>query len=136
MVKVTCPRCGEQGYYETHSVAGRRYLYVVHGTGKKRRKCYIGPVDSYVHADMLLTLGLTNVKDIDYLEVAVNALERLIADVKMLEAKENGREEALEKLKIAEKRLTGYIEEIRRLREEIEEEVKREEELEVTHKFV
>jgi hypothetical protein len=136
MVKVTCPRCGEQGYTETHSVAGRRYLYIVHGTGKKRRKCYIGPVEEYVHADMLLTLGLRNIQDIDYLEVALNALERLIAHVSELRLEQGGKMEALEKLKIAEKRLTEYIEEIEKLRGEIEEEVEKEEELEVTHKFV
>jgi hypothetical protein len=124
MVKVECPRCGQPGYIEKHNVNGNVYLYVVHGYGKKRTKCYIGPVDSYSHAEWLLSLGLTNIHDIDYLVVAENALIRFIGNVKLKRMKgDEGKVEAREKLRIAEKKLREYLEEITRLREEVEREV-------------
>jgi len=50
--KGICPRCGKPFrwiYKET--IHGRTYLYAVHeeieGNKKKRRKCYLGPADSY-----------------------------------------------------------------------------------------
>jgi hypothetical protein len=124
MAKVICPRCGGLGYIEKHNVAGNEYLYVVHGYGKKRTKCYIGPADSYSHAEWLLSLGLTNIHDIDYLTVVENALTRFINNVKLKRMKDNeGKTEAREKLRIAEKKLREYLEEITRLKEEVEKEV-------------
>ncbi|MCI4409366.1 MAG: hypothetical protein JHC26_09755 [Thermofilum sp.] len=124
MVKVVCPRCGQLGYLEKHNVAGNEYLYVVHGYGKKRQKCYIGPVESYSHAEWILSLGLTNIHDIDYFAVAENALTRFIGNVKLKRMKDDEEKiEAYEKLKVAEKRLHEYLEEITRLREEIEKEI-------------
>jgi hypothetical protein len=124
MVKVVCPRCGQPGYIEKHSVAGNEYLYVVHGYGKKRTKCYIGPVDSYSHAEWMLSLGLTNIHDIDYLAVAENALIRFINNVKLKRMKDDeGKVEARDKLRMAEKKLREYLEEITRLKEEVEKEV-------------
>jgi len=68
---VRCPRCGSEGRLEEYVVNGRRYLRVVHGSGKDRKQCYIGPSDNYFHAAALLRLGLTNLKDVDYAELAI-----------------------------------------------------------------
>lgn len=124
MVKVVCPRCGGLGYAEAYNIGGKRYLYVVHGHGKNRTKCYIGPVDGYDHAELLLALGLTNIHDIDYLIVIENALIRFINEMSLKRMKdEGGRTEALEKLKAAEKKLQVYLEEITKLRKDIEKEI-------------
>jgi hypothetical protein len=128
MVKVICPRCGRQGYTEIHNVAGKKYLYVVHREGKKRTKCYIGPVEGYDHADRLLTLGLTNIQEIDYLEVSINALLRFIVEIEEKRTKDLGeKQDALEKLKRAEKELASYLEDIAKLKKEFEEEIAKEE---------
>jgi len=56
--KGICPRCGKPFrwiYKET--IHGRTYLYAVHeeieGNKKKRRKCYLGPTDSYAYVSMM-----------------------------------------------------------------------------------
>jgi len=124
MAKIVCPRCGGLGYTEVYNIGGKRYLYVVHGYGKKRTKCYIGPVDGYDHAEFLLALGLTNIHDVDYLIVTENALIRFINEMSLKRMKDNeGRAEALEKLKVAEKKLQTYLEEIAKLKKEIEKEI-------------
>jgi hypothetical protein len=130
MARVKCPRCGAPGSLKVFKVADRLYLRVDHGSSKKRTYCYLGPADEYIHADWLLALGLTNLNDVDFLEIALNALERLKAGIERLRFEQGGKREALEKLKIAENKLTEYIEEIENLRKELEEELKEEEELE------
>lgn len=124
MTKIMCPRCGQMGYTEIHNIGGKRYLYVVHGYGKNRTKCYIGPVGGYDHAEFMLALGLTNIHDVDYLIVAENALIRFINEMSLIRMKDDaGRAEALEKLKVAEKKIQSYLEEISKLRKDIEKEI-------------
>lgn len=124
MAKIVCPRCGQMGYTETYNIGGKRYLYVVHGYGKNKTKCYIGPVGGYDHAEFMLALGLTNLHDVDFLIVTENALIRFINEMSLKRMKDSeGRAEALEKLKVAEKKLQSYLEEITRLRKDIEKEI-------------
>jgi len=124
MAKIVCPRCGQMGHTEAYNIGGKRYLYVVHGYGKNKTKCYIGPVDGYDHAEFMLALGLTNIHDVDYLIVAENALIRFINEMSLKRMGGNqGRAEALEKVKVAEKKLQVYLEEITKLRKDIEKEI-------------
>jgi len=53
LTKPVCPRCGGAvDWYERYRKGGRVYLYAVHvdPDSGRRRKCYLGPVDGYVHA--------------------------------------------------------------------------------------
>jgi len=52
--KGICPRCGKPfRWIYQEKIYGRIYLYAVHeeveGNKKKRRKCYLGPSDSYAY---------------------------------------------------------------------------------------
>jgi hypothetical protein len=98
---VICPRCGEQGYLEKYTVAGRSYIRVVHGRGKSRKRCYVGPAEGYEHDEPHLSLGLTNKLDIRYDAVAVSALEHFLSEAQL-----KG-EEALERVR----RLRAFLEE-------------------------
>ncbi|MEM2645415.1 MAG: hypothetical protein QXP03_05015, partial [Desulfurococcaceae archaeon] len=51
-----CPRCGNIGYRCVEPRGGREYVYYAHyDPGSKRvRKCYVGPLYSYEHAERLL----------------------------------------------------------------------------------
>jgi len=70
-----CPRCGAPyRSLEYKTVAGRTYAYAYHGkSGRRPVLCYLGPVDSYVHVEQLLSLDLRNLEDVDLLAVAYNA---------------------------------------------------------------
>lgn len=68
---VICPRCGQPGRIERQTVGGRRYIRIRHVDGTFHS---LGPEDSYEHAEYLLGLGLTNLLDINLLEVAANAV--------------------------------------------------------------
>jgi len=81
---VRCPRCGLDGRLEEYVVNGRAYLRVVHGSGKSKVQCYIGPADFYVHAAGLLRLGLTNLQDVDYVDLVEEAAYRLVRYAKTL----------------------------------------------------
>ena len=53
VTKPVCPRCGGAvDWYERYRKGDRVYLYAVHVDPESgsRRKCYLGPVDGYVHA--------------------------------------------------------------------------------------
>jgi len=57
-----CPRCGQPfRWIYSETIHGRTYLYVVHEVveegKKKRRKCYLGPTDSYVYVSMMHDLS-------------------------------------------------------------------------------
>ncbi|MEM4964090.1 MAG: hypothetical protein QXT13_08080 [Pyrobaculum sp.] len=46
---IICPRCGQPGYKYMERRGFRLYYYVVHiENRRKRRKCYLGPVEGYV----------------------------------------------------------------------------------------
>jgi len=78
--RIVCPRCGAVGSLESYTSGGRRYLRVRHG---KKSICYLGPADGYAHAELLLALGLTNVRDVDYAQVAESAVYRFIQEVRL-----------------------------------------------------
>lgn len=75
-MKVLCPRCRSVGRLDEFKKGDRIYLRVVHG----RRHCYLGPKDRYIHVEELhekvfyQPLDLTNILDIDPLDIAINAL--------------------------------------------------------------
>jgi hypothetical protein len=53
-----CPRCGQPfRWIYQEAIHGRTYLYAVHEEivegKKKRRKCYLGPADSYAYVSMM-----------------------------------------------------------------------------------
>ncbi|MEM1694593.1 MAG: hypothetical protein QW456_10320 [Ignisphaera sp.] len=71
-----CPRCGLMGTRSVEKRNGRFYVYYVHYDSKsgKLRKCYIGPVEGYRYVEKLHSLALDNLEDVDYIAVALNAL--------------------------------------------------------------
>jgi len=45
-----CPRCGQEYYFIRFVTRGNQtYAYAVHGSGKNRRYCYLGPVGDYIY---------------------------------------------------------------------------------------
>ena len=127
MGKVVCPRCGEPGYLESYEVAGRRYLRVVHGRGKNRRRCYVGPAGDYEHAELLLALGLTNVMDVDYALVAENAVRRFISEVRLRRFSESKRS-LLDKVDTLRRTLQHLVKELGELEEDLLRDLEAEEE--------
>mgnify|MGYP000153166952 CR=1 FL=1 len=73
-----CPRCGEAyDRIEEQEINGRVYLYAVHYEDGKKRRCYLGPAEGYRYVAWLTKLDtLTNLSDLDYMEVAVQAASR------------------------------------------------------------
>jgi len=70
-----CPRCGApyKGL-RVKRVSGRDYIYAYHGRQDGRQVlCYVGPVGGYQHAEALLSLGLTNLDELNLIAVAYNA---------------------------------------------------------------
>lgn len=74
----TCPRCGSPGSISVEKRGSRRYLYYVHVSDGRRVKHYVGPADSYVHAERMHELALTNIRDTDYFEVVMRAMSRYV----------------------------------------------------------
>ena len=94
-----CPRCGAsvKGIHRKE-VGGRVYLYAYHGKqGKKPVLCYLGPEDYYIHAEYVLTLGLTNLEHVDLLAVAYSAAALYLTRARKLTEEE--RKEAAKKLR-------------------------------------
>ncbi|MEM1606443.1 MAG: putative integrase [Fervidicoccaceae archaeon] len=95
----TCPRCGGVGYRSVEKRGGRYYVYYIHrdNASGRVRKCYVGPVVEYDHAEKLHTLGLSNIEKIDYIAVARRAVELYVS--RSLKSSERARAvEELEKL--------------------------------------
>jgi len=115
---VRCPRCGREGRLEEYEVNGRRYLRVVHGGGRNRERCYLGPADGYEAAGPLLLLRLHNLMDVDYAEVAFDAITTLLTKVKLEGLGEPGR--WLPKVRELRSALEVLLPELRRLEEELE----------------
>jgi len=105
-----CPRCGAEGRLEKYYVKGRPYLRVVHGSGKNRKRCYLGPADDYEHAAPILWLRLRNLAEIDYAAVVQDAVDTLLAYASRRGLGEEARE---------------WLAKVRRLREVLEEELER-----------
>jgi hypothetical protein len=125
MGKVVCPRCGEPGYLERYEVAGRRYLRVVHGRGRNRRRCYIGPAEGYDYVEQHLALGLTNKLDVRYEEVALSALEHFLLEVQLARSRGEAEvAEALGRVRELRSQLEARLAELRRLEGELEGELK------------
>ena len=82
-----CPRCGKEGYVEIARRGSRCYKYFVHesceGNVRKRRRCYLGPAEGYVHVEGLKEkaygegYSLHNLMDEDPCEVACRCLQAL-----------------------------------------------------------
>jgi len=81
--KRICPRCGQPfRWIYSETIYGRTYLYAVHeeveGNKKKRRKCYLGPADSYEYVSKTHDLsfyGMTKEdRYVTYLEEILNLL--------------------------------------------------------------
>jgi len=105
-----CPRCGLEGRLEKYYVNGRAYYRVVHGSGKSRTRCYLGPADDYLHAAPILWLRLRNLAEIDYAAVVQDAIDTLLS----LASRYGMGEEAAE-----------WLARVRRLREALERELLR-----------
>lgn len=74
--KNICPRCHRFGYRSIEKRGNRRYIYYIHRDDAGRRsKCYVGPVGGYSYAERLHMLDLDNLADVDYLQVALNAVD-------------------------------------------------------------
>jgi uncharacterized protein Yka (UPF0111/DUF47 family) len=77
-VVVICPRCGQLGYLDVMRVNGREYYRVIHVSGKRRIKHYIGAKDKYVYVDKLHKLDLTNLLSQDISVLIRNAVDNFI----------------------------------------------------------
>jgi hypothetical protein len=118
MGKVVCPRCGMSGYLERQYRGDRAYLYVVHGRGKNRTRCYIGPAESYEHAELLHLLGLTNIMDVDYAFVAESAVRRFIQEVRLRRFSES-KKALIDRVEALVRALQHLIEELGELEEDL-----------------
>jgi len=105
-----CPRCGAEGRLEKYYVKGRPYLRVVHGSGKNRKRCYLGPEGDYEHVAPILWLRLRNLAEIDYAIVVQDAVDTLLAYASRYGLGEGAKE---------------WLARVRRLREVLEEELPR-----------
>ena len=109
-----CPRCGAPHYGITaKEVQGRTYLYAYHGTDGKGKPvyCYLGPADGYVAAESLHVLGLTNLEEVDPLQVAYAAASNYVVRVKHAK---------LEEAREAAQRLRQLAEDVIKLAEDLE----------------
>jgi hypothetical protein len=113
--RIVCPRCGATGSLESYVSGGRRYLRVRHG---KKSICYLGPADGYAHAELLLALGLTNVRDVDYAFVAESAVYRFIQEVRLRRFSEPTRS-LLDKVETLMRTLQHLIKELGELEEDL-----------------
>jgi len=121
-----CPRCGREGRFEVYEVNGRKYLRVVHGSGKSRERCYLGPVESYSRVGPLLSLHLHNLKDIDYAVVVQSAVDRLLYLAKRYGLGEEAKEWHA-KVKRVREVMERELERVRKLEKELERLAKSEE---------
>jgi hypothetical protein len=109
-----CPRCGAPHYGITaKEVQGRTYLYAYHGTDGRGKPlyCYLGPADGYIAAESLHVLGLTNLEEVDPLQVAFAAASNYVVRVKHAK---------LEEPREAARRLRQLAEDIIKLAEDLE----------------
>ena len=108
-----CPRCGLLGYRSVERRHSRYYVYFIHvdPDTKKMRKCYVGPADGYDYVERMHSLNLDNLDDVDYYDVALNAIAKYILKAeKEIEERQHLREEHLRKVK----RLIEILEEAMR----------------------
>ncbi len=110
-----CPRCGEEGSLCRYRRNKRVYLYVHHyQKGKLIQKCYIGPEEYYVHTEHILKLSLTNLNDLDFLEVAKDSINRYISKIEIEKIeKERKIKEAIAKLEDFKKFIDDCINELK-----------------------
>ncbi|MEM4952206.1 MAG: hypothetical protein QXV81_08100 [Ignisphaera sp.] len=97
-----CPRCGLLGYRSVERRHNRYYIYFIHidTSTKKIRKCYIGPADGYDYVERIHALNLDNLDNINYYDVALNALIKYILKAeKEIEERQHLREEHLRKIR-------------------------------------
>lgn len=97
-----CPRCGLLGYRSVERRHNRYYVYFIHvdPDTKKMRKCYAGPADGYDYVERMHSLNLDNLDDVDYYDVALNAITKYILRAeKEVSERQHLREEHLRKLK-------------------------------------
>jgi len=125
---VRCPKCGLEGRIEKYYVNGRAYLRVVHGSGKSKVQCYIGPADNYIHAGELLRLYLTNLQDVDYAALAAELAWRVVMFARTLGLSEPG--EWLAKVRGLREELEALLPELEKLEQELDrlDKVRREQE--------
>ena len=85
--KGICPRCGKPfRWIYRENIYGRSYLYAVHEVveegKKKRRKCYLGPTDSYVYVSMMHDLSFYGlIKEDRYIRYLEEILDLFTSDV-------------------------------------------------------
>jgi hypothetical protein len=108
--------------YCVKSGSGERCYYrVVHyyyeGGERRRRSCYIGPVDRYIHAEKIHEIGLTNLLNIDPEIVVERVVEGFIERARGARARNRGR--LLEKAR----RLRALLSELQQSLEELEREL-------------
>jgi len=94
-----CPRCGAPyRRLEAKRVHGRVYLYAYHGKqGRRPILCYLGPAGGYVAVEQLFYLGLSNLEDIDLVQVAYSAAS--LYQIRMRRKDPEERREAAERLR-------------------------------------
>jgi hypothetical protein len=88
MVEKTCPKCGlKYSYIDYKKVGNRVYAYAVHVEHGKRKRCYLGARDGYVHvsvthADIGLKLKGLSSEDrvLEYLETLLDYVKDNMVD--------------------------------------------------------
>jgi hypothetical protein len=116
--RLVCPRCGAVGSLESYVSGGRRYLRIRHGSGRDRSYCYVGPAEAYVHAETLHLLGLTNIRDVDYAQVAESAVRNFMREVRLRRFSEPT-ESLLGKVRLLMRTLQGLVKELGELEEDL-----------------
>ena len=109
--KIICPRCGKLGHTYTRTIGNRQYLYIVHGAGRNKKFCYIGPVGGYFEVERIHKLDLKDALNVDYVETALRALENFQSKLERGEAEIT--EKTVEKLEQL-RALIDYLESLNR----------------------
>jgi len=75
-----CPRCGEKySYIRRMRQGSKTYVYAVHIINRKRKYCYLGPEYEYKHFSNIHDITATNLVKQDYLDIALEALQKYYA---------------------------------------------------------
>ncbi|MEM4619450.1 MAG: hypothetical protein QW607_04480 [Desulfurococcaceae archaeon] len=71
-----CPRCRRLGERIIEQRGNRKYIYFYHKkeTAGRWGKCYIGPAERYKYVEHIHNIGLKNIKDVNYLDLALRAV--------------------------------------------------------------
>jgi len=111
-----CPKCKQLGTKFSRIIYGRKYVYFRHYNPEtqKVRYCYIGPEEGYEYTERLHKLGLTNVLDQDYVDVAIQSILKAVERLSEELAKKDKNTRYEDALEIVLERLFKHLEKHRK----------------------